>query len=109
MSIHNIPKNTTNNTGNVLRVKDYPYKTYISNNFKSQIAFAENNIFKRYDNITFNNTNNICKHVNQYPTDVFLITIRQIKHIMQRSHSICLSTVLLFINLTTETLMILTM
>ena len=28
-------------------------------------------IYKRYDNRTCNNTNNIYKHINQYSTDVF--------------------------------------
>ena len=59
-------------TLNVLNVKkDYPYKTYISNNYKPQIAYVENNLYKRSDNITFNNTNNIYKHMDQYSTDVF--------------------------------------
>ena len=51
--------------------KDYPYKTYISNNYKSQIAYVENNLYKKQDSRTFNNTNNIYKHINQYSTDVF--------------------------------------
>ena len=49
--------NTINNTENVLNVeKDCSYKTYVSNNYKSQIAYVENNIYKKQDNITFNNT-----------------------------------------------------
>ena len=51
--------------------KDYPYKTYISNNYKSQIAYVENNLYKRYDNRISNNTNNIYKHLNQYSTGAF--------------------------------------
>ena len=40
---NNITKNTINNTGNVLNAEtDYPYKTYISNNYKSQIAHVGN-------------------------------------------------------------------
>ena len=58
-----------NNNENVLYVKKgYPYKTYVSNNYKSQIAYVENNLYKRSDNRT---PNNIYKHINQYPTDVF--------------------------------------
>ena len=49
----------------------YSYKTYISNNYKSQIAYVEHNLYKRYDNITFNNTNKTCKRIIQYSTDVF--------------------------------------
>ena len=44
------------------------YKTYITNNYKPHIGYVENNLYKRSDNRTFNNTNNIYKH-NQYPTD----------------------------------------
>ena len=72
--INNITKkNIINNNENVLNVKkDYSYKTYISNNYKSQIAYAGNNLYKRYDNRTSNNTNDIHKHINQYSTDVFI-------------------------------------
>ena len=46
--------------GNILNAKIYfSYKTYVSNNYKSQIAYVENNMYKRYDNRIFNNTNNI--------------------------------------------------
>ena len=70
-SINNLTKrHTINNTEDVLNVKDCPYNTYISNNYKSQIAYVENNRHKRYDNRVYNNTNNIYKHVNQYSTDV---------------------------------------
>ena len=54
-----------------IHVKGYSYKTYVSNNNESQIAYVENKLFKRSDNRTFNNTNNIYKHINQYSTDVF--------------------------------------
>ena len=55
-----IKKNITNNNGNVLNVKkEYSYKTYISNNYKSQIAYVENSLYRKQDNITFNNTSNI--------------------------------------------------
>ena len=46
-------------------------KTYIGNNYKPQSAYVEINLHKRPDNRTFNNTNNIYKHINQYSTDVF--------------------------------------
>ena len=59
--INNITKNNiTNNNGNVLSVKIYySYKTYVSNNYKSQIAYVENNLYKEQDSRTFNNTNNL--------------------------------------------------
>ena len=63
---HITKRNTTNNTENVLNA----YKTYVSNNYKSQIAYVENNLYKRSDNRTFNNTNNIYKHINQYKSYV---------------------------------------
>ena len=47
------------------------YKTCVSNNYKSQIAYVGNNIYKISDNRTYNNTNNIHTHINQYSTDVF--------------------------------------
>ena len=72
MTINNITKNNTiNDAENVLNVKGYSYKTYISNNHKPQIAYVDNNLYKRSDNRTFNNTNNVYKHINQYSTDVF--------------------------------------
>ena len=43
----------------------------MSNNYKSQIAYLENDLYKRHDNRVFNNTNNIYKHINQYATDAF--------------------------------------
>ena len=70
--IHSITKkNIINNNENVLNVKDYSHKTYVGNSYKSQIAYVENNLYKRSENRTFNNTNNIYKHINQYSTDVF--------------------------------------
>ena len=69
---NNITKNTINNNGYVLNArKDYSYKAYISNNYKSQIAYVENDLYKRFDNRTLNNRNHIQKHINQYSTDVF--------------------------------------
>ena len=63
--------NTINNTENILNVKkDYSYKTYVSNNYKSQIAYVENNLYNKQANRTFNNTNNIYKRINNYSNDV---------------------------------------
>ena len=39
--------------------KDYSYKTYVNNNYKSQVADVENNLYKKQDSILFNNTNDI--------------------------------------------------
>ena len=52
--------------------KDFSTNNYISNNYKSQIDYIENNIYKKQDNRTFNNTNNIYiyKHINNYSNDV---------------------------------------
>ena len=52
-------------------LKDYSYKIYVSSNYKPHIGYVENNIYKRFDNRTFNNTNNIYKHINQYSADAF--------------------------------------
>ena len=51
--------------------KDYSYKTYITNNYKSHIGYVENNLNKKQDSKTFNDTNKLYKHINQYSTDVF--------------------------------------
>ena len=65
-------KNIVNNNENVLNAKkDYSYKTYITNNYKSHIGYVDNNLYMKQDSRTFNNTNNIYKHINQYSTDVF--------------------------------------
>ena len=42
----------------------------LSNNYRSQTVYVENNLYKRFDNRTSNNTNNIHKNTNQYSTDV---------------------------------------
>ena len=69
---NNITKrNIINNNENTLNIKkDYSYKTYVSNNYKSQIAYVENNLYKKQDNRTFNVLNNITKRINQYSTDI---------------------------------------
>ena len=38
---NNVTKHTTNKTWNALNVKDYSYKTYVSNNYKSPSAYVE--------------------------------------------------------------------
>ena len=48
----------------------YSSNNYTSNNYKSQIAYVDNNLYKRSDNRIFNNTIIISKHINQYTTDV---------------------------------------
>ena len=69
---HITKNNITNNTDNVLNVKnDYSYKTYVSSSYTSHIGYVENNLYNKQDKITFNNTSNIYKHINQYSTDVF--------------------------------------
>ena len=61
-----------NNNERVLNAKkDYSYNTYVSNNYKSHTGYVENNPYKKHDNRTFNKTNNIHKHINQYATDEF--------------------------------------
>ena len=64
--------NIIHNKGNVFNAtKDYSNKTYVSNNYKSHVGYVGNNPYNEQGNITFNNTNNIYKHINQYSTDVF--------------------------------------
>ena len=69
--INNITKhNIINDTEHILNVKKgYSTNNYISNNYKSQIDYIETNIYKKQDNRTFNNTNNMYKHINSYSTD----------------------------------------
>ena len=63
--------NSINNTENILNVKnDVSTKIYISNNYKSQTDYIEDNIYKKQDNIICNNTNNITTHINNYSNDV---------------------------------------
>ena len=38
--------------------------------FRSNNDFVEHNVYKKYDNRTFNNTNNITKHINNHSNDV---------------------------------------
>ena len=96
---NNITNNTINNTGNVLNVKGYSYKTYISNNYKSQIAYVENKLYKRSGNRTFNNTDNIYKHTNQYSADVFDNSKMNKTHNVKKTHFLLLLMVLLLIRI----------
>ena len=58
------------NNEQVLNIrKEYSPKIN-STKYKSQIAYVENNLYKKSDNITFNNTNNIYKNINQNTTEV---------------------------------------
>ena len=50
--------------------KGYSPRVYNNTNYKSQIAYVENNLYKKSDNITFNNTNNMYKNINQNTTEV---------------------------------------
>ena len=70
--VNNITKrNITNDNDSVLNIKkDYSYKAYITNSHKSHIGYIENNLYKKQDNIIFNNTNNIHKHINLHSNDV---------------------------------------
>ena len=46
--------------------KSFPTHKYISNNYKTQIDYIGNNLYKKQDNRIFNNTNDITKHINNY-------------------------------------------
>ena len=64
-------KNTMSNNAHVSNIKtDYSSKNCTSNNYKSQVAYVENNLYNRYANITFTNTNNKSENTNQYTTGV---------------------------------------
>ena len=38
--------------------------------FRSDSGYVEHNLYNKYGNITFNNTNTIYKHINNYSNDV---------------------------------------
>ena len=67
-------------------LKDCSYRTYVSNNYKSHIGYVENNLYKKQCNRTFNNTGNIYKHINRYPTDVFNNYKVNKTHNMKKTH-----------------------
>ena len=63
-------ENSTTNNGNVLNVnKDFSTKHYITNAVRNN-DYIENNLYKKYDNRTINETENITKHMNNYSNDV---------------------------------------
>ena len=62
-------------------------------------------IYKKQDNITFNNTGNTYKHINQYSTDVFN-NYKISKTHNVKTHIIILITMFLLISITPLTLMI---
>ena len=66
-----IKKNIINNSENAFNVKGYSYKADTTNNYKSHVGYVENNIYKRSDNRTSNNTSNTHKHIDKYSTDAF--------------------------------------
>ena len=100
-------KNIINNNENVLSVKkDYSYKTYVSNNYKSHVGYVGNNLYKKQDNRTCNNTNNMYKHINQYSTDVFNnYKINKTQHVTKTQYNFN-NGVFLLINITPLTLMV---
>ena len=52
-------------------------------------------IFKRFDNRTFNNTNNIYKHTNQYSIDVFINYKIHKTHNVKKKYDICINDVVI--------------
>ena len=51
------------NNEQVLNIrKEYSHRTHID--------YVENNLYKKSDNRTFNNTNNVSKNINQHNTEV---------------------------------------
>ena len=51
-------------------LQNFSTKHSITNVFRSNNDYTGNNLYKKYDNRTFNNTNNITKHINNYSNDV---------------------------------------
>ena len=58
------------NNGKVLNVRDFSTKHYITNVFRSNNDYIENILYKEYGSRTFNATENITKHINNYSNDV---------------------------------------
>ena len=50
--------------------KDFSTKNCITNAFRSNNGYIGNSLYKKYNNITFNTTENISKHINKYSTDI---------------------------------------
>ena len=64
-------KNIITNNDNILNIKkDFSTKNYITNILRSSNDYIEHNLYKKYDNRTFNNTNNTYKHINNYNNDI---------------------------------------
>jgi hypothetical protein len=64
-------KNIITNNDNILNIKkDFSTKNYITNILRSSYDNIEHNLYKKYDNRTFNNTNNTYKHINNYNNDI---------------------------------------
>ena len=75
-------KNIINNNGNVSNVKkDYSYKTYVTNNYKSHIGYVENNIYK---DLIIEHSITQTTYISMLTNTqlMLLITIRYMKHIM---------------------------
>ena len=62
--------NSITNTESVFNIKNFSTKHYITNVFRSNNGYIEHNVYKKYDNRTFNNTNTITKHTNNHSNDV---------------------------------------
>ena len=53
-------------------LKDFSTKHYITNVSRSNNDYVENDLYKRYDNRAFNNTNNITNHRNNHSNDALI-------------------------------------
>ena len=68
--LHNQKNSITNNECFIFLKKDFPTKHYIINVVRDNNGYIENNVYNKYDNIIFNNTNNTTKHINNHINDV---------------------------------------
>ena len=50
--------------------KDLSTKNYLTNVFRNNNNYTENNLYKKYDNRTFNTAEDITKHINNYSNDI---------------------------------------
>ena len=50
--------------------KDFSTKHYVTNVFRSNNDYIENKSHKKYDNRTFNKTENVTKHIHNYSNNV---------------------------------------
>ena len=68
---HIIKKDFIYNNEQVLNIrKEYSPKIYNSTNYRTALDYVENNFYKKYDNRTFNNTNNVYKNIKAFNTEV---------------------------------------